>query len=87
MPTNAHTGLIVATIEEGRDVVLSEANVLVVDSHSNRRVRHLAFGSTSDYMHHARCSVLLVLPRVAGEATGDAATGEPETETHEDSSD
>jgi nucleotide-binding universal stress UspA family protein len=60
-----------------------DLDILLVGSRSYGPVRRLVLGSTSDYLErHARCS-LLVLPRVAGEATVDAAAGgEPQTETH-----
>jgi nucleotide-binding universal stress UspA family protein len=60
-----------------------EVDILVVGSRSYGPVRRLVLGSTSDYLErHARCS-LLVLPRVAVEATGYAAAGEGlQTETH-----
>jgi nucleotide-binding universal stress UspA family protein len=58
-----------------------ELDILLVGSRSYGPVRRLVLGSTSDYLErHARCS-LLVLPRVAGNATGDGAAGEePQTE-------
>jgi nucleotide-binding universal stress UspA family protein len=58
-----------------------ELDILLVGSRSYGPVRRLVLGSTSDYLErHARCS-LLVLPRVAGNATGDDAAGEePQSE-------
>ena len=53
-----------------------DLDILLVGSRSYGPVRRLVLGSTSDYLErHARCS-LLVLPRVAGNATGDDAAGE-----------
>ncbi|HYM54275.1 MAG TPA: universal stress protein [Solirubrobacteraceae bacterium] len=47
-----------------------EVDLLVVGSRSYGPVRRMMLGSTSDYLErHARCS-LLVLPRLAVEATG-----------------
>jgi nucleotide-binding universal stress UspA family protein len=52
-----------------------EVDLLVVGSRSYGPTRRLVLGSTSDYLErHARCP-LLVLRRVTGGATGDAAPG------------